>query len=216
MIERSIARDNRGHKFNFEEFIFKYRWPLGLFLVGAILVGFGVFLTRDELHPKSAKIEVLEDSTVAQNSNLELVVEVSGAVEKPGVYKFPLGARVEDVLIAAGGLSADADRVWMERSLNRALKLSDGQKIYIPKDGEINVLGENAGGNQTQQSSWGSGLTNINSASQKELEGLPGIGPVYAQNIIEQRPYSTTEELLNRGVLKKGVYEKIKDLITVY
>ena len=216
MIEESIDRDNRGHKFNFEEFIFKYRWPLGLFLVGAILLGFGVFLTRDELHPKSAKIEVLEDSTEAQNSNLELVIEVSGAVERPGVYKFPPGARIEDGLIAAGGVSSDADRVWMERSLNRALKLSDGQKVYIPK------MGESIKGGTGITSSTGSGggavetYVNINTASQKELEDLPGIGPVYAQNIIEQRPYSTTEELLNREVLKKGVYEKIKDLVTAY
>lgn len=210
------GKDNLGLKFNFEEFIFKYRWPIGLLLIGLILVGLGVFLTQDESHPKSVKIEVLQEATEAQTSNLELVVEISGAVEKPGVYKFSPGARVEDALIAAGGVSGAADRGWMEKSLNRAVRLSDGQKIYIPKVGESRKSSTGiTGSTEGREGVIGSGI-NVNTAGQKELEALPGIGPVYAQNIIEHRPYSNVEELLSKGALKRNVYEKVKDLVTVY
>ncbi len=59
-------------------------------------------------------------------------------------------------------------------------------------------------------------MININGASQKELESLWGIDPVTAQNIIEQRPYSSVEELLNKKILKTNVYETNKDKLTVY
>jgi len=59
-------------------------------------------------------------------------------------------------------------------------------------------------------------LTNVNSANQSELEDLTGIGPVYAQSIIEHRPYSNVEELVSKGALKKSVFEKIKDSVTAY
>ncbi|MHA2055880.1 MAG: ComEA family DNA-binding protein [Candidatus Hodarchaeales archaeon] len=56
----------------------------------------------------------------------------------------------------------------------------------------------------------------MNTATLKELDSLPGIGPVYGQSIIEHRPYSTVEELLSKDALKKSTYEKVKDLVTVY
>ncbi|EKD47123.1 MAG: helix-hairpin-helix DNA-binding motif-containing protein, partial [uncultured bacterium] len=59
-------------------------------------------------------------------------------------------------------------------------------------------------------------LININAASQSELETLWGIGPVTAQNIIEQRPYSSVEELLSKKIIKQNVYDKIKDQIAVW
>ena len=157
-----------------------------------------------------------------------LVVEISGAVEKPGVYKLENGSRVEDVIIAAGGISINAERIWMEKYLNRAAKIVDGQKLYIPKINETNVnssqqtLGEsakNVEGYQTVSSDFSaqkSDLININTASLKELDSLWGIGPVYAQNIVEQRPYSNIEELLSRKIIKQNVFERIKDEITVY
>lgn len=215
--------------FNFEEFLYKYRIPLSLLLIGAVLIGFGVFFAKKDGDLSSTKIEVLETHTEAQGGVSEIVVEVSGAVEGPSVYKFPAGSRVEDALIAAGGVSADADRDWMEKFLNRAARLSDGQKIYIPRDGEsfgsaqdkqsLGASAKNEGVYQSVSSPQGSGyedLININTASQSELETLWGIGPVYAKNIIEHRPYSTVEELLSRKIIKSNVYERNKDLLTVY
>ncbi len=215
--------------FKLDEFIYKNRLPLALLLVGAILLGFGVFLTKDTYDLSSTKVEVLEGGTGSDSITSEIVVEVAGAVESPGVYKFGAGARIEDLLIASGGLSVDADRSWIEKFLNRASKLSDGQKVYIPRVDEFSGDAKNqpflgtsdnsGGGYQNGSSVRGSGqnkLININTASQKELESLWGIGPVYAQNIIEHRPYSTVEELLTRKIIKTNVYERNKNRLTVY
>lgn len=133
----------------------------------------------------------------------------------------PKDSRVEDALISAGGLSTSADRTWTVRYLNLAARLSDGQKIYIPKLGEQSevLTANNSSSYQNVSSSFSnqeSGLVNINTASQKELEELPGIGPVYAQSIIEHRPYSSVDELLSKGVLKKSTFEKIKDKVSLW
>lgn len=189
-----------------------------LILLGGIFIGIGILLIKGGQF-ESNTVEVIEsDST---DSAGEIVVEVAGAVEKPGVYRFENGARVEDLLISSGGISADADRAWMEKIINRAARLSDGQKIYIKRyDEHSSVLSDkNEGVYQNISTDQGRGdasMVNINAASAKELESLWGIGPVYAQNIIEQRPYSSVEELLTKGVIKKNVYERNKDLMVVY
>ncbi|OGM77181.1 hypothetical protein A2210_00730 [Candidatus Woesebacteria bacterium RIFOXYA1_FULL_40_18] len=203
--------------FNFEEFLFRWRFYFLLILIGLILVGVGVLVTKKEGMVSGTKIEVLEGPTGGEKGKENLVVDISGEIEKPGVYKLPFGSRIEDVLIASGGISKDADRVWVEKNLNRAAKLSDGQKIYIPHSGVLSA--RNSGQYQNTSSNndgQGSGLVNVNTASQKELEELPDIAQARAQNIIEHRPYSTVEELLSKGALTKSVYEKIKDKITIY
>ena len=119
-------------------------------------------------------------------------------------------------MVLAGGLSADADRTWVEKTLNRAAKISDGQKIYIPSISEkLEVKSQNLG-TGTAGNSLIDSLVNINTASLSELDKLPGIGPVYGQSIIDHRPYSTVEELVSKGALKKNVYEKVKDKVSVY
>jgi len=79
-------------------------------------------------------VEVFNDSTenVASDSAKTLTVEIFGEVINPGVYKLPDGSRVDDLLIVAGGFSSSADRVWADKYLNRAAKITDGQKVYIP------------------------------------------------------------------------------------
>ena len=144
-----------------------------------------------------------------------------GEVQKPGVYKLPKDSRIEDALITAGGISINADRDWVERTLNRAAKVSDGLKIYIPPvdNQSVGSSANNSLGYQSASSVFSvntGSLININSGSQGELESLPGIGPVYAQSIIDHRPYSNIEELVTKGALKKNVYEKIKELVSVY
>jgi competence protein ComEA len=196
---------------NIDDFFFRFRYAILIFLLGVILTGVGLFISQNEKDGDTDQVEILTGASEARDEGSEIVVEIAGEVEKPGVYKLPKNSRVEELLIASGGISEGADRDWMEKSLNRAARLSDGQKIYI--------LGANEQGSNPSGESWGSGgtgLININSASQKELESLPGIGPVYAQNIIEHRSYSNVEELSTKGVLKKSTYEEIKDLVTVY
>mgnify|MGYP002623796387 FL=1 len=206
--------------FRFQDFILKHKYETAFLLIGIILTGFGVLFAKGGMNGQSQRVEVLENATVSENGQ-EIVVEIAGAVESPGVYKLPSDSRIEDALIAAGGISVNADREWMEKALNRAAKIIDGQKLYIPRVGEqLDTLSANTtGGNQTVSSNFGgqgSGLVNINTASQKELESLNGIGPVYAQNIIEHRPYSTTQELVSKGAIKQFVFEKIKDDIAIY
>ncbi len=209
-----LDNGKRSERFNFEGFVFNHRYQLLFILLGLILLGAGIFLVRNVGFGTPSKIEVLEGSTDSKKEANEIFVEAGGAVETPGVYKLSPESRVEDLLIAAGGLSADADRGWVAKYVNRAAKLVDGQKIYVVREGQ-EVLGEVSGAENSENVP-PLGLVNINTASQKELEELPGIGPVYAQSIIDHRIYSFVEELLSREVLKKNVYEKIKDKISVY
>ena len=203
-----------------EDIFLKYRYPLLILLVGLILAASGLFFSKSGVLSPSTKVEVLTATTSGQVSG-EVTVEISGEVVTPGVYKLPGRSRVEDVLIMSGGFSAKADRSWTDKYLNRAAKLSDGQKIYIPSVNEHSdvLSAKNAVGDQTVSSTFPSDSTtriNINTASLGDLDTLPGIGPVYGQSIIEHRPYSTVEELLSKGALKASVYQKVKDSVTVY
>jgi competence protein ComEA len=205
---------------NFKELFEKNRLLVFVFLIGLVLTLFGGLLAKKGIDLSPAKVEVLESTTSPQDAQ-EIVVEISGEVEKSGVYKLSLGSRVEDALIAAGGLSENADRDFLEKNLNRAAKLSDGQKIFIPSIGEQSVVlsAKNSSPYQTISEDFagrGSGLININTATLKELDTLPGIGQVYGQNIIEHRPYSNADELLSKEVLPKSTFDKIKNLVTTY
>lgn len=204
--------------FSFPDFVYGNRVNIFIILLGLILLGSGVLIYRNS--QGTSEIEVINTAD-SETEKSEIIAEIAGAVEKPGVYNIPSGSRVEDLLIISGGLSSDADRSWVEKYVNRAAKLTDGQKFYIPtineqsgdesakffSSGSSDILGEEDNQNIP---------VNINTASQNDLEELPGIGPVYAQSIIEHRPYSSTDELLNKGALKQYVYEKIKEMVTVY
>lgn len=193
-----------------ESFVFANKSLFVQILVGLLLLGIGLFLYKSELLGSKTKVEVVESSTDTQKSD-KVVVEISGAVEKPGVYELLASERVERLLIASGGLSVSADREWVSKNLNRAAKLVDGQKIYVPKEGEVKIGGSVLGG-LGKLGGLGS-MININTASVSELDSLEGIGQVRAQKIIDNRPYSSIEELLSKKVLPKEVFEKIKDKI---
>lgn len=133
----------------------------------------------------------------------ELKVYVSGAVQTPGVYLMAPEARVEDAVRAAGGATAEAD---LER-LNLASKLRDADHVLVPRRGEAIPPG-NAGAPRV----------NINSATKAQLDTLPGIGAVRAQNIIDSRaqqgPFADPFELVERKLLPTSVYQQIKDFIS--
>lgn len=190
-----------------------------ILLLGLILIGFGALAYKTNIFSSGDKVEVLSSTTEPQSTNQELVVEISGSIQKPGVYKMKTGDRVEDLMVISGGLSADADRDWVDKNINRASKLIDGQKYYIYSQSEVESAKE-SGGIKLYQEVLGtngenlSNLVNINTASQSELEKLNGIGPVYAINIIEHRPYSNIDELVKKGAISQKVLEKIKNAIT--
>ena len=142
-----------------------------------------------------------------------IVVYISGAVPRPGVYALPKGARVQDAISAAGGFLADADKT----GINLARQLDDGEQLDIPFGEGASLVIPTPGAEEVEPGE--ADLVNINSASQAELETLPGIGPTTAQKIIEYReengPFQSTEDIMNVSGIGPGTYERIKDLITV-
>lgn len=202
---------------NVEGFLIKNQRLLVFLLIGLILIGFGVLLFKTNILTQSDSVEILQGTTEPQNISQEIVVEISGAVEKEGVYKMKMGDRIDDLLIVSGGLSVNADRDFVSKKINRAAKLFDGQKVYIYQKGELSA--KELQGIKVDQDVLGdssSGLVNINTASLSELDKLSGIGPVYAQKIIDNRSYSTLEELVSKGVIGQSLFDKIKNDISLY
>lgn len=143
----------------------------------------------------------------------DLVVDVQGAVIQPGLHTLAAGTRVGDAIAAAGGYSPQVDIDAAAQRLNLAERLSDGAKIHVPERGE--TLPAPSGG--VAEALTGSGLIDINHASESELDTLPGIGPVTAAKIIaarDQAPFATIEELGTRDVVGPATFEKIRELIT--
>ena len=188
-----------------------YSLSASIFAFGAFLFVLGslVFVTQYHFESGNA-IEVVKSPP------REVVVEVSGAVNDPGVYRLPEESRIEDAIIAAHGLSQDADASWIERNVNRAEVVEDGKKIYIFRQSEVMTASGSVDSNSNSLEAISGSQININIASQSELEGLPGIGPVYAQSIIEHRPYSMVDDLLKTGAIKEHVYDGVKEMISVY
>lgn len=136
-----------------------------------------------------------------------LVVHAAGAVNRAGLVRVPGPARVVDVVEAAGGLAADADR----DALNLAAPVADGQRVFVPRRGQAtpavadidpdpdpNVVsgGPAAGAGEAD----GNAVVNLNTATAAELETLPGVGPATAARIVEYRsghgPFRSAEQLL--------------------
>ena len=183
-------------------------------LVGLVMVGAGIFWYKSSGSQEQEGIQVLSVATQSSvgSTSKNFKVDISGAVVNPGVYELGSEDRVENVLVAAGGLAQDADTKWIEKNLNRAAKLIDGQKIYIPRLGE-EIKSQIPQLRQGFEGQANSNIISINTGSQVELESLPGIGPVTAGKIISARPYSGIEELVQKKIVGQKVYDQIKDKI---
>ena len=162
--------------------------------------------------------EASDDSSPKAPAAAEVYVDIDGAVVSPGVYRLKDGARVAQAIDAAGGLTPEADVT----GLNRASKVADGQKIYVPKVGEQSA---NAGGGADGVAaaspgvSDATGLVNINTASASELQTLSGIGPSMAQSIIDERTkngaFASVDDLMRVSGIGEKKLAKIKDCICV-
>lgn len=169
--------------------------------LGLAAIGYGLVFTSG---PSSQSEIIIQEEN--EESTGSILVDISGAVEKPGVYELPSSARVSDAVEAAGGLREEADSVYIAKNVNLAQKMADGEKLYLPFISEAQdsqVMGDK------------SGKVSINSADSAALESLPGIGPVTAEKIIKNRPYSSINDILTKKSVGQAVFSEIKEMISL-
>jgi len=187
-------------------------------MAGFVLAGVLVFVARA---PAGEPIVLQPAPTEAP-----IAVHVIGAVPRPGLYKFPEGARVQDAIDAAGGALASAN----VDALNLAALLEDGQQLDIPFEAgsaptgntpstfDLPSSGTDEPTDEPTNDGSGEDLVNINTASLEELDTLPGIGETTAQKIIDYRdengPFSTIEDIMEVPSIGPGTFDDIQDLIT--
>lgn len=190
----------------------EYKVAVFFAIIGLLFLFLGFYFFQTPQN--SSRGLVLDQATAsavatASGQTKTISIDIEGAVVRPGVYTLVEGNRLQDAVIAAGGFSAEADKEIIAKSLNLAKKVTDGDKIYIPK------IGEPTPQVQGTQSSNGSTLIGLNTAVEAQLESLPGIGPATASKIIDNRPYKTLDELVSKKVVSKNLFDKIKDKVTL-
>lgn len=191
--------------------------------------------TKQAAQAKEAGQTNHSDSTATSSTlvNLgQIYIDVSGAVERPGLYQLPSGSRVAAALEQAGGLTAGADQDYALRQLNLAQKLQDEQKLYFPTQQETDYqtevaefcaaeLGQGlegqsglaAAGQNSAAAGASSTLVSINNAAASQLEDLPEIGEKRAEDIIQNRPYQNLTELVSKEVITEKILAKIENQI---
>lgn len=150
----------------------------GLVAVAVLVLG-GRALLRDRggsAPPAATAPAGLRIAAAPPQAATRVVVDVTGKVRRPGVYRLRAGARVQDALRRAGGVAPGADLT----SVNRAAKVADGQQIVVPA-GTTAAAGTPAGGTAP------AGPISLNAATPEQLDGLDGVGPATAQKIIAWR-----------------------------
>ena len=170
--------------------------------------------------------ETKENDTKDIEEKNKIVVYIAGAIKNEGVYELEENSRITDIIEKAGGLTDDANI----NNINLAYILQDGVKVYIPKDNDKNEIkdqtniyvskenGESNIDNGTSVETKNSKI-NINTATQTELETLPGIGPSTATKIINYRKengkFNSIEELKKVSGIGDSKYNKIKEMIRI-
>lgn len=151
-----------------------------------------------------------------------VVVEIVGAIRRPGVYRLPIGSRIGDLVEAAGGYGPRLDAGRASQELNLAARLADGDRVAVPSRDEAassttGTAGSGGAGAGGENAAAGRPL-DLNRATSAELEALPGIGPVTAGKIItsrEEQPFTTVDDLRTRKLVGAKTFDKLKDLIAV-
>jgi len=190
----------------------RYRGYILITVTNLIVLGGVIFFFRTPQPPEIIVAPPAPTATPLPTPTPHpLQVYVSGAVTYPDVYELPTESIIKDAIEAAGGATSEAD---LDR-INLAQSVANGQHLYVPKQGEENPPVSPP----TEPSGTTSGTTggkiNINTASQTEIETLPGIGPSKAQGIIENRPYDSLEDIKRVPGIGEGTFKSIQDLITV-
>lgn len=209
-------------------------------MVVVIIVTLTLFLSGCEKEKEASGIEEISLEETAESGETEeedlsgetqeedeeesgeepgtIFVYVCGQVAAPGVYELPGGARVYQAIEMAGGTLEGAS----PESLNLAQQAEDGQKIYVPTEEEVQTgaaLQDTMGGAQDTASDQEAGKVNLNTAGLEELMTLTGIGQTRAEAILayreEEGAFRSPEDIMNVEGIKEGIYEKLKDEITV-
>jgi len=147
---------------------------------------------------------VVEVAQAAEQNSAEqsVLVDVSGAVEKPGVYKLTTPARVQDAVLMAGGFHTEADQRYLHQELNLASMVADQQKLYIPFQGEARTSSVADTPVMESESS-----PTVNTATAEQLQEIEGIGEKRSEGIIAGRPYTSKEDFLERSGVSQAIGE---------
>jgi competence protein ComEA len=180
--------------------------PIGVVVICLLMVLSGAQVAQLYRTARAAGWWVYHDPVTFTGPGLDgatttLQAFVLGAVEQPGAYVLPIGARVADLLAAAGGLLPAADTA----ALNESAALTQGQRVYVPYSGQA-------------PASTAASLVNINAASADELRASLGITSATAENIVAYRDrhgaYTALSQLLLVPVTR-ATLDRIKYLITL-
>jgi competence protein ComEA len=178
-----------------------------LFLLGMAAAA-AVFLIASP--PRGTAVELQPAPTSSP-----LTVQVAGAVQQPGVYSLARDSRVQDAIQAAGGLTQAADA----SQVNLAAKVKDGERIIVPKVGEVPAALPTAASRAVTVDATPSSPVNLNTATLDELQTLPGVGPSKAAAIVAYREahngFKTVDEIQEVPGFGPATFERLKDMLTV-
>ncbi len=187
------------------------------------ITGIGVYLM---LTPPTSTLAsddaiVLADSSEPEpnpSTASQVVIDVAGGVQKPGVYWLNSNSIVEDAITAAGGFSSAADMEVIAREINRAGKLEANAKVYLPRKGDSSIVLTSSSTYSPTTTNQAKSLININTAQNSELDLLPGVGPVTAQRIIDYRikngNFKTIDDIKKVAGISDAKFKQLKDLIS--
>ncbi|HEL2110974.1 TPA: helix-hairpin-helix domain-containing protein [Streptococcus suis] len=164
----------------------------------------------------SSQEQTEETSTEVSKETSQLVIDVKGAVEKPGLYTLEAGARVNDAVEAAGGLTSQAD----PKSINLAQKLSDEAVVYVAsKDENVSVVSNTTASSAMSPEEKSTSLVNLNTATEADLQTISGIGAKRAADIIAYREanggFKSVDDLNNVSGIGDKTMESIRPYVTV-
>lgn len=193
------------------------------------IIGIGIYCYTDAIENTNEEeienvLEVAQTNTTKETEEKNIFVHIAGCVQKEGMLELSSNSRIADAIEKAGGLTQEADL----SDINLAYLLEDGMKIYIPNQNERQennektedtAKTENTPSMQIQDTNTKQDVININTATQEELDTLPGIGPATAAKIIayrkEKGKFNNKEEIKEVSGIGEAKYEKIKEYISI-
>ncbi len=193
----------------------RYRPYIAMVILFAIVLGGTILVLRQ---PAAAPLTITTPTPRPSATPASVIVDVRGAVAKPGVYTLPAGSRLQDALTQAGDVLPGAET----RTLNLARRLNDGEQIYVPQVGEATATAPAIPGKSAPASAATKtplGKINLNTATLDELDTLPGIGPAIAQRIIDYRnqngAFKQLEDLKKVRGIGDALFSQIRDMVTL-